>query len=234
MGSAPPRPLGVLLLLMAVAAMAVPLLPSDNMTQWTYVACQADAICAEAFPSGADLVVFSDMLDFYVISRADGGIGVVELVESCVGVVPPVNSTACDDVEQMWIWMLREAEVCPPNEEWLIDTGVCSCIEGRNCNSDCLSQQSAGIVALCIVIGVFCVLVLVVFLWESAQQKQLAASITKSTQDMRQLALAADAKAFIVAPPTGPPGSQPTAVVAGAAKIALGIAGSHVKGPSSF
>lgn len=130
-------PAVALVLLATLCALCQAVVPSAAFVDWSYTNCQADAICAEAMPSGADPAIFGEMLQYYIDHRQDAGIGIVSLVEPCVQLILPPDdglcaSTDCAGYQQLWLGMMREARICEPNEEWIEGHG-CHCIEGRIC-----------------------------------------------------------------------------------------------------
>jgi hypothetical protein len=133
------RRLAALALLALLAATCQAVVPSAAFVDWSYVNCQADAICAEAIPSGLDPVIFGEMLQAYIDGRQDAGVGVISLIEPCVQLVPPADdglcpSTNCAGYQQLWLANMRDARVCGANEEWIEGHG-CHCIEGRICGN---------------------------------------------------------------------------------------------------
>jgi len=115
---------------------------------------------------------------------------------------PPV--TECS---QMWLWQMRDAVVCRVNEEWIEGFG-CQCIEGRNCQEDCLalaSNKSLSLIVILVVLGFF---VAIVFAWIVKNNSRIFASLDEQDLRVRDLHAAVGARLYVQrvsAPRTAPP-----------------------------
>lgn len=179
-------------------ARATGAVPSPALMAWSFSICNADTLCSTlAFPANGDLLVFEQMMLHYMDRRPDDGTDLVAHLEVCA-LTPPV--TECSE---MWLWQMRDAIVCDINEEWIEGHG-CQCIEGRNCQEDCLalaSNKSLSLIVFLVVLGVF---VAVVFAWIVKNNARVFASLDAQDLRVRDLHAAVGARLYVqrtAAPP---------------------------------
>jgi len=166
----------VLALVVALVATCRAVVPSAAFVDWSYTNCQADAICAESIPSGVDPAVFGEMLQSYIDKRQDAGIGIISIIEPCVQLILPGDdgscaSTDCAGYQQLWLGMMREAQICAANEEWIEGHG-CHCIENRICGNFLFdrSRRFDVFIALLALLGA---LVMAEAMWEERKRARI-------------------------------------------------------------
>ncbi len=211
------RRFAVLALVTVLVATCRAVVPSAAFVDWSYTNCQTDPICAEAIPSGVDPAVFGEMLQSYIDKRQDAGIGIISIIEPCVQLILPGDdgscaSTDCAGYQQLWLGMMREAQICAANEEWIEGHG-CHCIEGRICGNFIFDRSNRFdvFIALLAVLGV---LVMAEAMWEEGKRARILAKLDSQVEAMsqmnyeRRVILAMDAQAppplLAVRPPDSP------------------------------
>jgi hypothetical protein len=140
------------LVLVAVAAAAL----DDSVVAWSLAACQADPPCALRFdlpmgspPTTYEQQRFAEMMAVFALHSQDGDTGAADLVAMCT------NGSAtdgCASVQWMWVGMLRQAQVCAPNEEWIVGHG-CECLDGKQCDTDCMQRKIADLWSLNVLVA---------------------------------------------------------------------------------
>jgi hypothetical protein len=172
---------------------------------WSFSICNADTLCSTlAFPANGDFLVFEQMMLRYLDQRPDDGTDLVAYLETCAP-TPPVT-----DCSNMWLWQMRDAVVCRVNEEWIEGFG-CQCIEGRNCQEDCLALASSKSLSLIVVLVVMGVFVAVVFAWIVKNNSRIFASLDEQDLRVRDLHAAVGARLYVqrVKGQLAPPPPQP-------------------------
>jgi len=182
--------------------------PSPALSAWSFAACSADTLCTLAFPAGGDPAVFDHQLTYYLNRRSDSGTAMQQFLEPCAsGVLASgVNcSYTCLEVQQMWVWQLRGVQLCGVNYEWVPAYG-CYCIEGRNCNEECIATRSVDLWSVFAAIIAFSIFVAAALAWILHNQQRDAAATHRLSEQVRSSIQTDDASRYLTSRvvPRGP------------------------------
>ena len=219
-------PPAVVLAVCAVALAFVAAAADDDdatLMTWSLEACQSDVPCAVHFqlptgrpPEPYERQRFVEMMRMF-LARRDQSDGAVPMVTSCInGTVD--NAALCAEVEWLWLGMMRSANVCEVNEEWVVGHG-CHCEDGKHCDTDCTQAIISDLWSTWVVFGILGIGVLF-FLMQSINEfrelsaKQEAALARDSIAHYTlQAQLYAASAALPSAPTAPPPAAAPTGPV---------------------
>ena len=179
--------------------------PSPALTAWSFAACSADALCTLAFPAGGDIDVFEHQLTYYLNRRTDSGTSMQQFLEPCAsGVLASGTncSYTCLEVQQMWVWQLRGVQLCGVNFEWVPAYG-CWCIEGRNCNEQCVAARSLDLWSLFAAVIAFALFMAAAIAWILFKQQRETRETKRCQEHVRTTLQTDDAVRYVYARPLG-------------------------------
>jgi len=173
----------LILRLIFVAAFVLAALSSpanSKALSWSFDVCKEDPVCSERWQlsRASESTVyehhkFDEMISLFLQRREDGGVGAVDLVANCLD---DETNEQCDSVRYMWLGMLREAQVCATNEEWVVGHG-CYCMDGKHCQDECTDAALSDLWSFTAAVAVFGIGALAVFVSEVGKEKELSRTI---------------------------------------------------------
>lgn len=170
----------VVLVLLVGGVLAIDM--NTTMVEWSFDACRQDPACAARWQLVRDTTrasatayerrKFEEMMAVFLERREDGGVGAVDMMVACAG----KTTDECNAVRYMWLGMLREAQVCQTNEEWVVGHG-CHCMDGKHCQVDCTDAALSDLWSFTVAVGIVGVGVLSVFVWEVRKEEDLGRAV---------------------------------------------------------
>lgn len=164
----------VLTLVAAVACAA----PDPAFIAWSLDTCRSDTVCALRWrlPTGSapldayDVARFGEMMAVFVARHQDSDVGYMDALATCVA---NDSTPGCTIAQLLWLGMLRHAEICNDNEEWVLNHG-CECMDGKQCVADCTQAVIDNLWPFTLAVGVLGVVVLLFFIWDIRKANEMA------------------------------------------------------------
>lgn len=156
-----------LLVLLAAAVVCMTAAQADAVLRASETLCRSDPLCAVRWfggvsPSAAQSSERFDEMFAQALARGmDGGFGMVDVLQTCV-----LAQNCTVETQLLWLALLRQAEVCGVNEEWVYGHG-CACQDGKECEIDCAQAYISDLWSVAIGVGFVLMLVLAVTVWEA-------------------------------------------------------------------
>lgn len=167
-----------LLVAALVALVASAAAASASFVAWSLDTCRSDPVCAARFglPAAPDAAIssydvarFGEMLAVMAARQQDGDVGAEAVLGPCTDDAAPPG---CSMAQWMWLGMLRQAQVCGNNEEWILGHG-CSCIDGKHCADDHDSSDLASLWPFTLAVSIIGVFMLVIVIWDTRKSNEM-------------------------------------------------------------
>jgi len=174
----------VLLAAIVAAAAAI----DAPFVAWSLDTCRSDPVCAARFglPAAPDAAItsydvarFGEMMAMMTARQQDGDVGADAVLAPCAA---DAAAPGCAMAQWMWLGMLRQAQVCATNEEWILGHG-CSCIDGKHCADDHDSTDINSLWPFTLAVAIIGVFMLVIVIWDTRKSNEMERHATQRYAD---------------------------------------------------